>query len=204
MLYQDTAVILAGGNSSRMGFDKQFLPIGNQTIVGLQIEKLREVFREIIVVTNQPEKYKGYDCKTVEDQWKGFGPLGGIHGGLVSSGSLYNYVIACDMPYIHLDYIRYMKEIIGGCSQEKDGVITRFGEWLEPFNGFYHRRLIPKMEQNMRKGQRKIHEVLKAAEILYIEEGIARQFSPGWEMFMNLNTAEDIERYGIDRRKEKK
>lgn len=195
MKITDTAIILAGGKSSRMGFDKQLLAINGKPLIVKQIEQLKESFQEIIIVTNTPAHYKDSPCMIVEDEEKNFGPLGGIHAGLKASGSRYNYVIACDMPYIHKEYIQYMKDLITTSEKELEAVVSMLGEWLEPFNGFYGKSLIPKIEEKMRRNEHRIFTLLKEAEVLYIEESKARTFSPGWEMFVNLNTEEDLKHY---------
>ncbi len=198
MKITDTAIILAGGKSSRMGFDKQLLAIGEQPLVVTQIEQLKRIFKEIIIVTNTPSYYKDRDCIVIEDEEKHFGPLGGIHAGLKSASSQYSYVIACDMPHIHMEYIQYMKNLIYTAEKEQEAVVTMLGEWLEPFNGFYGKALIPKIEEKMQRNEHRIFTLLKNSEVLYIPESTARKFSPGWEMFMNLNTEEDVRRYLAD------
>jgi len=193
MADMETAIILAGGKSSRMGFDKQFLMLRDRYIVEMITDKLKRVFKEIIIVTNRPDDYIKYGFKLVEDEVKDFGPLAGIHVGLKSSGSMHNYVVACDMPFINLNYLKYMMELIEQHEGKVDGVITRLGEWIEPFNAFYSRSLLDRIEENMGKGKRQISALLKESNALYVSEAKAREFSPGWEMFTNVNTLEDYE-----------
>ncbi|MGE5630516.1 MAG: molybdenum cofactor guanylyltransferase [Caulobacteraceae bacterium] len=187
----DTAIILAGGRSSRMGFDKQFLKLKEKYLIEALIDKLRSMFSEIVIVTNRPDRYVKYNCIIAEDEVQGFGPVAGIHAGLKKTSSLYNYIIACDMPFINREYIRYMKGLIMGHSGEVDAVITRLGEWIEPFNAFYSKRLIDRIEVNMQKGYRQINSLFSDSTVLYVEEAKAREYSPDWDMFANLNTMKD-------------
>src|SRR5665648_1298781 len=136
MLYLDTLIILSGGRSSRTGTDNQFMTVDNRFIVDQMIEKLKKHFKEIIILTNKPEMYKNYSYKIVEDIVKEFGPLAGIHAGLMNSNSLNNYVLACDMTFVNFDYICYMQRLLKDDLKEPDAVVTRFGEWIEPFNAF--------------------------------------------------------------------
>ena len=71
-----TAIILSGGKSSRMGFDKQFLKIENRRLVDSMIQKLEKEFDEIIIVTNKPQEYLGLGHKITMDILKEKGPLG--------------------------------------------------------------------------------------------------------------------------------
>ena len=92
MAYMETAIILAGGKSSRMGFDKQFLKLQDRYVIEMIAEKLKEIFSEIIIVTGKPEEYVKYGFKPVEDEVKNSGP-GRNTCGTENSGSMYNYVV---------------------------------------------------------------------------------------------------------------
>jgi molybdopterin-guanine dinucleotide biosynthesis protein A len=166
---------------------------GKKYIIEMITEKLEKVFNEIIIVTGKPEEYAKYGYKLVEDEIRDFGPLAGIHVGLKSSISEHNYIVACDMPFININYLNYMRSLITQHESKVDGVITRLGKWIEPFNAFYSKSLLPKLEENIEKGNKQINLLLKDSDVLYISEAKAREFSPDWEMFMNVNTVEDYE-----------
>lgn len=188
-----TAIILAGGKSSRMGFDKQFLKIDQRRLMDSLINKLKKDFQEIIIVTNKPEYYIGLSHKIITDKLKEKGPLGGIHAGLLESSSKYSFVLACDMPNINMEYVRYMKESMK--DQDLDGCVTNYMDWIEPFSSFYSRDLVKEIENHIDSGRRSINSMLKSLNIQYIEEEDARRFSPNWDMFLNLNTREDLDLY---------
>ncbi|MGM0395653.1 MAG: molybdenum cofactor guanylyltransferase [Bacillota bacterium] len=188
-----TAIILAGGKSTRMGFDKQLIRLQERRLVDSIIQKLREEFDEIVIVTNKPEYYIGLADIITGDVMEDKGPLGGIHAGLLKAGSQYSYVVACDMPSVNIEYISYMKSRI-----EKSGhmaCITRFGEWIEPFNAFYGKDLAVEIEKFLSTGRRAVHTMLRDYPVDYVPENSAREFSPEWNMFFNLNTKEDVEEY---------
>ncbi len=193
MADMDTAIILAGGKSSRMGFDKQFLMLKDSCMVEVIAAKLEKVFNEIIIVTNKPGEYAKYGYKLAEDEVSGYGPLAGIHVGLKSSSSLFSYIVACDMPLINIEYTKYMMELIRQNDGKADGVITRLGNWIEPFNAFYSKNLISRIEENIKKGKMQINLFVQESDMIYIDEEKAKEFSPGWEMFTNINTLRDYE-----------
>lgn len=197
MALMNTAIILAGGKSTRMGFDKQLITIEGVNITKYIIRVLKSIFENIIVVTNKPSLYEDKDIIIIEDFYKGYGPLGGIHAGLMKSQSIYNYFVACDMPHINIKYIEYMMKRIIEDNYETDAVITKFGEWIEPFNAFYSKRLMPFIEDNIIKDKKRISELLDRANVLYVEEEVARGFSSDWSMFTNLNTAKDLKKFRV-------
>ncbi len=186
-----TAILLAGGKSSRMGFDKQQLKINNRLLTESIINRLYTVFEDIIVVTNNEEYYSNLPCRTVQDEIPGFGPLSGIHVGLKTAKHQYGYVMACDMPYINFDYIAYLKSRIE--QVDCDACVTVFKqEWIEPFHGFYSKTLTGPIEEYLESGKRSVFGLLKNYNSIYIEEDIARQYTPNWELFLNINTKEDL------------
>ncbi|MBF7096666.1 molybdenum cofactor guanylyltransferase [Alkalibacter mobilis] len=185
-----TAIVLAGGKSSRMGFDKQKLIIHNCRLMNRITETLEKSFEEIVLVTQTPEDYEGLSLKTVKDKIAGMGPLGGIHAGLLESTSKFSYVFACDMPVIDMSYVDFMKEKLAGSDYE--GCVTRYKDWIEPFNAFYSKELINGIEDYLKEGRKSIFKFLERRNIFYIPESEAREFSPDWDMFYNLNTKEDI------------
>ena len=188
-----TAVILAGGKSTRMGFDKQLLRINERRLIDNLRKRLSTLFNEIIVVTNKSEYYLGATDKITKDIIVGKGPLSGIHAGLKSASSRYVYFVACDMPNINLDYIEYMKDELK--SLDVKACITRYGEWIEPFNAFYSKNIIGDIEEHLSHNRRSVNSLLSKLPVHYIEEEKARQFSPNWDMFLNLNTKEELKDY---------
>ncbi|WIV12579.1 molybdenum cofactor guanylyltransferase [Proteiniborus sp. MB09-C3] len=185
-----TAVILAGGKSTRMGFDKQLLIINERRLMYGLVSKLKQEFSEIIIVTNKPEHYQGLGDKITSDIIVGKGPLSGIHAGLSKASNEFSYFIACDMPNLNIEYIRYMKEKIKHI--DTFACITRFGSWIEPFNAFYSKKLKGKIEEHLFSDNKSINSLLAKTDVHYISEEEARKFSPNWDMFLNLNTKEDL------------
>ena len=193
-----TAIILAGGKSRRMGFDKQQLEINKSKMVTKMIRQLQKLFEEVIVVTNTPTLYENDNCTILTDEVKGKGPLAGIHVALKQTKSRYNYVIACDMPVINEKFIQDMMETIRKESSNSNNpvaCVTRFGEWIEPFNAFYSVDFIPYIEAQFERREKSVHSALPEDRTCYISEEKARSFSPNWDMFFNLNTKEDVEKY---------
>ena len=188
-----TAIILAGGKSSRMGFDKQFLKIKERRLMDSLVQKLRPYFAEIIIVSNKPEQYKGLPVIVTQDVFREMGPLAGIHAGLLKSTSHFSYIIACDMPNLNIEFIEYMKSQIKDTN--KKACIARFQDWIEPFNAFYSRDIIEPLEDFLRLGGRSVNRLLRNLDINFIDEEKARGFSPNWYMFYNLNTKADINEY---------
>ncbi|MFB0972702.1 MAG: molybdenum cofactor guanylyltransferase, partial [Neofamilia sp.] len=95
-----SSIILAGGKSTRMGFDKQLLKIEDELIVNYLGRRLKNHFKEVVAVTNTPELYEDEEFILTKDIYPGFGPMAGIHAGLEKTTTRGAYVMACDMPSI--------------------------------------------------------------------------------------------------------
>ncbi|WDV45899.1 molybdenum cofactor guanylyltransferase [Clostridiaceae bacterium M8S5] len=188
-----TCVILAGGKSKRMGFDKQTLKINNVRLLDTISSKLQDEFNDIIIITNKPNYNKNKNIRIYRDEIIGKGPLSGIHKGLKEAKSKYVYFIACDMPNINLKYIRFMKRRI--CSKDISACITKNGKWIEPLNSFYNVSILTQLEEHILKNSNSIHSFVKKIKCEYIEEKVARNYSNDLSMFINLNTKEDLNIY---------
>lgn len=176
-----------------MGFDKQFLEVNNKLLMENLICELKKEFQDIIIVTNKPEEYKNSKCRIFSDEIKEIGPLSGIHVGLKNSKSKYTYFIACDMPNINLNYIQQMKnEIIqdnpDACVSQKEGMI-------EPFNSFYSTNILDKVEELIRSNRRSMLTLINNIKTLVIDEKTLGKYNKLFDMFINLNTREDLQRF---------
>ncbi len=141
-----TAIILAGGQNRRIGIEKAFLAVGNKPIILRQIENLRKIFSEIIIVTNKPRLYKNLNAKIVSDIIPAKGPLGGLYTGLLFSNNIYNFVIACDMPFVDrttiLNFFKFLTK--------QDIVVPEHNGRIEPLFAFYSKNCLGYIEKNLR------------------------------------------------------
>lgn len=191
-LYNATAIILAGGLSTRLGFDKQLIRVGDHYLIDHLIEVLTDLFCEVILVSNVPELHRNRQVKVVSDHYDGVGPLAGLHAGLEASSYPMSYVIACDMPWILPAYIHYLMKRHSN-NPEKEIWITRLGAMFEPLGGLYSRSLVNRISGLIESGNRRIQSIFTLANMGYISEKIARIYSPDWRMFYNINTEADLE-----------
>ncbi len=177
--YNITAIILAGGKSSRMGFNKEELELNGERLIFKQIELLEPIFKEIIVISPNKHLYKDKNVKVYKDILDSKGPLTGLHSGLTYSNTDYNFVIACDMPHIDQAFIFRQIEKLDNL----DAYIIKNKEFYEPFHGFYNKRLVNNIEDYLRKDQsfqRFIDTISK--DVSTYEQSI----------FTNINTPDDL------------
>ncbi len=184
------AIILAGGKSRRMGQSgKAFLKIAKVPIIKRQLRLLKKNFRQIIIVTNSPDKYKGLrGARVIPDIVANQGPLSGIFSGLLSSRDNYNFVVACDMPFINCRLIKYMYRNSFGY----DVVVPRINNRYEPLFGIYSKSCIRFIKAQLAKKVFKISGFFPKVKVREISRKEILRFGLPQKTFMNLNTPDDL------------
>jgi len=184
-----TGIILSGGENRRMGADKAFLPLAGRPLVAHVMDAMRRACGPIIIVTNSPERYADFGAIVVKDALDQRGPLTGIYSGLRRSEDEYNFVAACDMPFLRSALISYME----GASESYDVTLPKVRGMLEPLHAVYRRSLLPKIEERLRAGRKDIRGLLDGARVRFITEEEVDRFDPEHRSFNNLNTRKEYE-----------
>lgn len=191
-----TAVILAGGKSSRMGFDKQLIMLDGESLVKRNISKLKTIFDEIIVVTNNPKYYEGLGVSLLRDIYFQKGPLSGIHVALKNAKSQYVYLLACDMPELDTEYVKSLMTRLENKS-DVEILIAREGEYAEPFGGFYAKSLCDRVEKMLEGDILSVNALIRSSSTDYV--GL-HEVEVDREIFLNLNTQDELSEYVEKRR----
>lgn len=190
-----TIIILAGGKSVRMGRDKAFLKIDKIPLIERQVRLLKRHFKKIFIVTNSPHKYRHLrGVRVVSDIASGHGPIGGILSGLSASRERHNFVVACDMPFINPDLMKYMRRNCSGY----DVVVPRISNRYEPLFCIYSKNCIRKIKAFAGKRILKISGFFPEVKVKEISREEAARFGRPEKIFMNLNTPEDLFRLRLN------
>jgi molybdenum cofactor guanylyltransferase len=182
-----TGIILAGGESRRMGTDKALLDINGRPMIEHVLAVFSGLFRKTIIVTNTPDRYRIYGVELTGDVLDIRGPLTGLYSGLLRSGDEYNFVAACDMPFLNTRLISYMGEIAAG----HDAVVPMYGGFLEPIHAVYRKGILPVIETQVRKQDRRIRGLFDQIQVRYVKEEEIVRFDPQKQSFRNLNTPKE-------------
>lgn len=189
-MYSDiTGVILAGGKSSRMGTNKSFLKIGNQTIIERIVDLMKSIFSEVIIITNSPEEYKFLNIPIFEDIYKWKGPLAGIHSALVHSTTEKIFVLSCDVPLMGREMIEY----IVNYKSEKPIVFCEAAGYHQPLVGVYSKIILKEVENfisTTEVSDKSFHHFLKSVEAEIIHPEKLSFYKD--ELFFNVNRPEDF------------
>jgi FdhD protein len=186
-----TAVILAGGKSTRMKSNKALLPYSGELFIERIHRQLSALFPEVILVTNTPDLYRFLPCTMVPDEFPGLGSLAGIHAGLKHSKTERIFVVACDMPYLNSELMRRMI----AKAQESDVVIPESDGGLEPLHAVYSKNCLPAMEAALKDGKIKIVDCLDWSKVTVLSRVEISAVDPEFQSFRNINTPEEYFRF---------
>ncbi|MBI2854800.1 MAG: molybdenum cofactor guanylyltransferase [Chloroflexi bacterium] len=188
-----TGVVLAGGKSSRLGRNKAFEVVGEESLLKRTTRRL-SALGEVLVVTNHQFALSLQDqdlgARVAEDIWPGMGPLGGIHSALKAATTQYILVVACDMPFLNWNLLKY--EI--GLRLGFDAVVPRLLGFPEALHSVYSKSCLPATEAVLSGGKSQVSLMLRAVRVRYVEQHEIEKFDPQHLSFFNVNTPADIDR----------
>ena len=103
-----SVIILAGGQSTRLGRDKSLLELDGQPLIARTVHTLAPLSDDLVVVTNDVERYEGLalPVRYVPDKVRGMGSLMGLYSGLKAAQHSHVLAVACDMPFLNLPLLR--------------------------------------------------------------------------------------------------
>jgi molybdopterin-guanine dinucleotide biosynthesis protein A len=186
-----TSTVLAGGKSSRLGVDKALAVVGGKSLIQRVIEQLMLVSKQILIVGSpcQFDFPSDWGIEYRADLYPGKGPLGGIYTGLVASKSFYNLAVACDMPFLNIELLRYMIKLSHGF----DAVVPRV-ERIQPLHAVYCKSCLDGMKARLESGQLGISRFLNTINVRYVEQAECQRFAPQLLSFFNVNSRADLVR----------
>jgi len=184
-----SCVMLAGGQSTRMGVEKAFLDVQGRPMIEWTLAGLAGLGEETIIVTNAPPLYAHLGCRVVTDLFPGQGALGGLYTGLHYAQGELAVVVACDMPFLNRDLLRYEIALAGGF----DAVVPRIGRYMEPLHAVYARSCLGPIGALLRRGGQRFFDFFSAVRLRYVEQGEIERFDPEHRSFVNVNTPADLE-----------
>jgi molybdopterin-guanine dinucleotide biosynthesis protein A len=184
------AVILAGGRSRRMGFNKALLDIGGQPLIRLLIERIRPVTDKILISSNDYLSYQFLDFPVIPDHFAGHGPLAGFHSAMLQNVCSLYIVLACDLPNLKTSLLTNLISMAEGF----DAAIPRTRDGVaHPLCAVYRRTCLPSVERALKRGANKVIKT-------FLDDSLAiRWVGPDEGKFRdtdlaNINTPDDLQK----------
>jgi molybdopterin-guanine dinucleotide biosynthesis protein A len=183
-----TGVILAGGKSSRMGQNKALMSLGGKRLVDRVMDVMRAVFDTLLMVTNTPEVYADLGVPMVPDVWSDKGSLGGIYSALCHVTTPYCLVVACDMPFLQADVLRYLIRQ----TSDYDVVVPNVQQELQTLHAIYSQACRAPIERCLTANRLRIVGFFPEVRVRTVTASELLPYDPQLLAFQNLNTPEEF------------
>jgi molybdopterin-guanine dinucleotide biosynthesis protein A len=183
-----TGVLLAGGNSSRMGRNKALMPLAGHRLVDRVLTALRGIFDDLLMVTNSPDLYADLGLRMVPDLVAGKGALGGIHSAIHHTATPHCLVVACDMPFLNPDVLRYLVEQRAGY----DVVVPSVHGRPQPLHAVYGKACLQPIARRLETDRLHVVGFFPEVRMREVTTEELADFDPEGLSFRNLNTPEEF------------
>ncbi len=198
-----SAIILAGGASTRMGTDKAFLELDGAPLIGRVLERVRALADDVVISANDPARFAALDVRVVPDALPNAGPLAGICAGLETVAHASAIVVACDMPLLNVALLDYMRSFARAYdvilpqtekpardASDKNAAPRAKDLALHPLHAIYTKRCIAPMRDALARGERRMISFHDAVRVRVISPQEVAQFDPHGYALWNVNTPE--------------
>ena len=185
-------IVLAGGQSRRLGIDKALLSLGGAPLLQTVVQRVSQVCRRVIVAVDSPGRYRrlGLPARFVADASPGRGPLAGLQSGLQACSTSHALVVACDLPFLNVELLRYM----AGLPRSYQALVPRAGGRDHPLHAVYARSCLPEVDALLAAGGGSMKQLLDGLDVRRLEERDLNRFDPNGLSLLNLNDESDLER----------
>ena len=184
-----TAVLLAGGKSTRMGRDKACVLIDGLPLWQRQLATLRAVHPRELFISGKPDgPYASADVEILADNFPGLGPLAGLEAALRRASHPLVLVLAIDLPAMTATFL---SDLVRQAAASATGCVPREDRWFEPLAAVYPRACLPLAEACLHETDRSMQRFVRLA----VREGLEgiRDVLPGERaLFKNLNQPGDL------------
>ncbi len=201
-----TGIILAGGKSKRMGENKALMRLGNNTLIGHVIHRVRPITNELLLITNSPDEYTHLGIRMHSDIVQNAGALGGIHTGLTHASHDTVLCVGCDSPFIVPDLLSYLVSALGEYDAVMPYTCRNPNEYLgvnqkdqrqtirQTLCAAYSKNCLAAIEGMFNKSDLRVHALAEHAKVLTIAPEIWQTYDSKGLSFLNINSPEDFEK----------
>jgi molybdenum cofactor guanylyltransferase len=194
---QLSAAVLAGGRSRRMGQDKALLDIEGRALIEYVLDVTNEVADETLIIASERPEYESFGVRVVPDKYPQSGSLGGIYTALTESSNDRCLVLACDMPFVNAELLKFMAEhdpsydvLVPALSAERSS--QGGAETLETLHAIYSKSCLSAIERQLQAGVYKVIGFFSEVNVQKLPEELVLRYDPQLLSFFNANTPEEF------------
>ncbi len=189
-----SAIVLAGGQSSRMGRDKALIPLQGVPLLRQVCDVALNCTDQVYVVTPWPERYQDIlpeTCRVIREiplpgEAPTHGPLVGFAQGLAQVETDWVILLACDLPQLQTKVLQSWATGLEKTPKEAIALLPRHPKGWEPLCGFYRSQCLPLLTQFINEGGRSFQRWLAQHPVQELQVGDT-------QVLFNCNTPADLE-----------
>jgi molybdopterin-guanine dinucleotide biosynthesis protein A len=185
-----TAVVLAGGKSSRMGRPKALLLFDGKPLIVHLARALERMFAETVIVAAPEQELPPLPAILVKDEIPYQGPVGGIYYGLRAASGNACFVTSCDVAFLNPSLISHLLSQISDC----DVVVPHWQGRLQPLHAVYRTSVLPLLKEQLERNELRPIFLFDKVRTRKVDEADLRIFDPDGSSFFNMNTPDDYQR----------
>jgi len=187
MIEDCTAIILAGGESKRMGQDKASIVLAGESLLNRAIANLQPLFDHIMISVREPQA--DILLPQICDADRRRAPMMGITTALDKVETNWVFVVAVDMPFISADLIRFLAKKREG----KQVVVPMIDEHVQPLFAYYAKVCLPAMQQQIADGNRSLRRFIDGVDSVIVPKEALEPFDSSLMSFLDLDSLKDLE-----------
>jgi molybdopterin-guanine dinucleotide biosynthesis protein A len=184
-------IVLAGGQSTRMGTAKALLPFGPETMLQRVVRLLGTTVSPIVTVAAREQELPPLPAGTIvaRDERDARGPLEGLRAGLKALPDSVDaaYVTSCDVPLLVPAFVEHMLSLLG----EHDIAVMEIDGFTHPLSAVYRRTVLPHAESLLAQDRLRPVFLFNAVRTRRVSPDEMRVADPDMRTLRNLNTRED-------------
>jgi molybdenum cofactor guanylyltransferase len=184
-----TAVVLAGGKSSRMGRPKALLLFDGKPLILHLARALGRMFAETVIVAAPEQELPPLPAILVRDEVPYQGPVGGIYYGLRAASGKTCFVTSCDVAFLNPSLISHLLSQIS----DYDVVVPHWQERFQPLHAVYRTSVLPLLKEQLDRGELRPIFLFDKVRTRKIDENEIKIFDPDGLSFFNMNTLDDYQ-----------
>ncbi|MYE91023.1 molybdenum cofactor guanylyltransferase [Candidatus Poribacteria bacterium] len=191
-----TGVILAGGQSRRMGRNKALMRLGDEPLIVHVIRQMKSVTDELLLITNEPGLYTSLKLPTYTDILPDMGALGGLHAGLSYAANSTVICVGCDMPLLRPNLLSHLVTLL----EDYDAVVPcvqavdRPTPIFQTLSAVYSKRCLSVIDEMLAVDELRVHALYDRIDARIVQPHEWQAFDPQGLSFFNINTPEDFEK----------
>jgi molybdopterin-guanine dinucleotide biosynthesis protein A len=194
-----SAIVLAGGFSSRFGMDKGVLELAGKPLIRHVVDAVAGLVDEVVVVTNSEERIARYaevmggGVRFVVDVCEARSPLIGALSGFGAARGDYSLLLPFDTPFVSGEVVSLLFELCEG----RAAVIPRWPNgYIEPLHAVYQtRRALVAAEGAVAAGGLRVRALIERLRgVRYVSTLVVQQLDPELLTFFNVNTPADLDK----------